>query len=369
MITSLSAFSIDSDELEDLVSDLNATEYSVRETAKEKLIKKGKEAIPYLEKAAKSEDVELAENAKEIIKIINKISGCKDAPECGKADLTRNREFSEWMDVEIPELLELEDEEQQNAFSMSLVTVKDGEEIRITSNNKEFSLTVKTEDETTSYTAKNKNEFKEKYPEVYEKYKSIIDSMKFQTVKPKTGVWRFDNKNFRGSLEDLLKNLTKREQNDEDDWTFDDELFGRSFEFDELMKKLEESMKRYMGKFHKHQDDEDSFEFETRPGVKPTTPKNKQKIEKNLGIELAILSEEDAKARDLGKNAIVISKIDKPSLLYKSGLREGDAILKINNEDVKSTLQIRKELINCLNAGGSIEINRDGNLESIEIEK
>jgi hypothetical protein len=374
----------DDKEIKDLIKDLSASEYSVRKVAKEKLINIGQKAIPYLEESAKSDDVELSENSKEIISAIRG----KGKDECAKAEgecrvLTEDEKSfileDPWGELEVPGAIE-DDEDKNETISAKIVTSKDGEEITLESSDKGFILTVKPEDgEIQKYSAKDRKEFLREFPDIYKQYKDVIDSLKFTVSRPRAVPFKFKvhnfNKEFNRSLEKSLKDLF--EELNESPWHNKDE-WEWGFDYDKQLESLKDALKNFTFGF----DDEDGF-F-TRPRAHPSEQEDEEqeldedfsrksstekRIKPNLGIELAVLSEEDAEARGLGDDVIVISRIDKECELYKHGLREGDAILSVSDKESENTVQIRRDLVRVLAEGGTIVIDRDGEKKTIEVKQ
>lgn len=351
---------VSSEDIQRLIKDLSSPEYSVRDEARKKLIETGRPALKYLQELTNSDDVELAESAREIIEAINNKSELKTPSE-------KRRGRSSFSTPAI---------RSARNYSYSLTVASGDETITVTVNGTSIELRVvnaKTRRTATYIAPAGVEEFKKNYPDIYKKYQKYIDGASggeftidvqpFSTLKP-----RIERPPTRRTSPDRRFGRDKWDVPGEwsDLFDLDDPLFGfLDREFDDHVKAL----RRYM----------DALRRQLRGGWAeapdpelepiPTTPKKTWIMDQvNLGVEFETIGEDEARRLGVGAGSVrVCNAPEKGSVLAEAGIQKSDIIVKAGGKEFTSTFDARKKIMELLEGGGELEIIRDGKSKTIRI--
>ncbi len=141
-----------------LIADLGASNWKVREKAAAEIRKIGKPALPVLKKAMKSSDLQVASSAEKLVGEIDPSSiAVPDMPTTGRAV----RGMRMWAAG------------GNGAAQIAMKSTISGDDGTITTSQSAEEVTIELvpkKGKGGSYSAKNWDEFKKKYPEVYKKY-------------------------------------------------------------------------------------------------------------------------------------------------------------------------------------------------------
>lgn len=302
----------DEQKMRDLVRDLGADEYSVRDRAEADLRTLGDSAIPALREAVEDKDPERALRARRILEDLNK-----------RKQQGRSRTWMTYRDL---------------GRGFTFETHPDGKV--------ELTLKEPGKKEPRTYRADSLDDFKRKYPDLASKYD-------VENLGPKEK-WTFF---------DESKNAWEawRKRFDEDEcWNL--QPFGWIvppwFPFGS------ESLDSWMKERRK--------ELEKVPKIGPPPAEGTRKDESGkpqLGITIERVG--NALADQLGLRSdegLVISEVNPTSTAERAGLRKHDILLKVNGKALTSPEQLRRDVQEGLNKGMELEILRRGKREALRID-
>lgn len=256
----------DDGRIADLVRRLGSDDLERRQKADEELRRIGRAAIPHLEAAARSEDPEVASRARAILKALK-----KDSP------------------------------------AIRLTIESDRIELRLGDS---------------VYLAGTAEEFRKKYPELYDRYVRGI-------VERELSDDEFDQHfaELHRMLEELRNRFFRFE--DEEEWK---EIFERWSEQQKLLEEWREKLKAWKPFGDAVREDS---------GAPKAGPR--------LGIILGPVDEELAKSLKLREDeGVQVLKVSDGSIGAKAGLLEKDILLKINGRTIRNALQARVQFWGAL---------------------
>lgn len=310
--------SVDEKRIQKLIEDLGSANYETREEATKELKKIGTRAISALEKAKKSNDPEIAQRAAEILKEIK------------EEDYRKKKEQQR--------------KERGRILGQSDIFIKTP---TFTAHIKNGAVTVETDGE--KYEADSIEEFKEKYPEIYDKTLKNYN-FSFEWGKPdlETPFRDFDfdeefgwlPERLRKMQEDLQKRFRK---------FFDQPL--EPFDFKDFEERLRDKLDELFGQFKFPVPDEDQDD--------ETIPIPKKGSGPRLAILFGNLTDEIRKENKMSETdtGVVVSSLKEESPLYRLGLRKGDIILKVNGKSAEKKWDIRKIIREVLEKEDTITID------------
>lgn len=304
----------DEKQVQKLVDDLGSANYETREKASQELKKIGTGAISALEKAAKSNDPEVAQRAAEILKEIR------------KDDYKKKKEQ--------------ERKERGKALGQSNIFIQTPQFSARINNGK---VTVEMGGE--KYEADTVEEFKQKYPEIYDK---TLKNYNFSF-----GVPEMDSpfKDFDEEFGQLPERLRKMQDQLQERFKkfFDQPL--EPFDLDNLQESFKDKLDELLNQF-KIPGTDDEQDGETRPMPKKATGPQ-------LGILFGNLTDEIRKENKLAESdsGVVVSSLKEESPLYRLGLRKGDVLLQVNGKPCEKKWDIRKIVREILEKEQTITID------------
>lgn len=304
----------DEKQIQKLVDELGSASYETREKASQDLKKIGTRAIPALEKATRSNDPEVAQRAAEILKEIR------------RDDYKKKKEQ--------------ERKERWKVLGQSNIFIQTPQFSARINNGK---VTVEMDGE--KYEADSVEEFKEKYPEVYDK---TLKNYSFSFGIPDMDSPFKDFDEEFGQLHQRLRKM--QEQLQKRFKRFFDQPF-EPFDFDDLQESFEDKLDELLNQFKLPDADEEEDE-ETRPMPrKPTGPQ--------LGILFGNLTDEIRKTNKIeeSESGVVVSSLKEESPLYRLGLRKGDILLKLNGKPCEKKWDIRKIMREILEKDQTITVD------------
>jgi hypothetical protein len=332
------------EQLEQWVKDLGAEDFKTRDAADKALRAAGKAALPYLDKATQSEDLETRERATGIKNFIEK------GPE-RPTQLQRERPrvraganvpFQVWV-------------HHQGDDPYELKMGPDGVELK---------------KDGKSYSAGSTEEFRKRYPDLYEKYvKPNTSSVRVQVrpapapkreepeelEDPFFGMDREWTKHFEDlskMLDELHKALTKEDEMDK--W-----FEGWMERFEAERKELEKARKEFAEKFRRgweergKQDKGDSVDNVTGG---------------RLGALFDVVDSDLRAKYKLGENeGVLVVKIVEESVAGRLGLRANDVITKVGEATITNALQARSEIWKAMRQDEvNVEVVRDGERKTLK---
>lgn len=346
-----------------LIKDLSSPEYSVREEARKKLIETGQPVVKHLQGLTDSDDVELAESAREIIEAINGKSGVKST-----SKKRHGQRLFLTSTIRSP-----------RSYSSSLTVAAGGETITVTVEGTSIDVRVmntKTR-KTTIYTAPGGVEgFKKKYPDIYKKYHKyiddasrgsfVIDVQSFSKLKPRIErlpalpTWR--DKRFGRDGEDMPDLWSRLFDLDDPLFTFPDR------EFDDYVRTLRRYMDALRKQLRGRRVEAPGLELEPIP-IMPERTTMMVRKQANLGVKIETIGEDEARRLGIGAGSVwVCGAPEKGSVLAGAGIQKSDIIVKAGGKEFTSTFDARKKIMELLDGGGELEIMRDGRPKTIKIE-
>jgi hypothetical protein len=290
------------EEITRLINNLSSDDITVRDKATDELKKVGSPALPFLDEAAKSNDPEVAWRAKIVIKAIERAERKKQEKQDESPDSLPKkigptlRQFSNRFNITI-------NNASPGTKSFALSQDSSGKvTVTITEYDKDGKQTSKT------YTADSLEEFKKKYPEIAKEY-GIGENPPSSIEIP----------NFEFDFEDIWKDFGN--------------AWGRRW--DDLKKQIE----RLKELFRRH--NKDIPEEELTP-QKPTIPPPTQpELSANLGICIENLSDSLKQQFNI-ENGVSVTSVEPNGLGEKTGLKQGDIIISVNDSQVKTIWECRR---------------------------
>jgi hypothetical protein len=303
----------------DLIRDLGADEYSVRERAETELRKMGDAAIPPLREALEDKDPERALRAHRVLESLEKKGQ--------RSDQERRSRSRAWMAY------------RDFGRGITFETHPDGK----------VELTVRepgadgAKKETRTYRADSLEDFKRKYPDLASKYD--VDNL-----APKEKWAFFDDS------KDSWETWKKRWGSD---WFWDKDVPGKfalpwfPFGSGALDAWLPDPLKRF--------EELRKIEPDVSPKGSPAKPQ--------LGIVVERVS--TALSEQLGLDAdegLVITEVKASSAAERAGLRKHDILLKVNGKALTGPDELRRDVEAGLKTGMELDILRRGKRETVKVE-
>lgn len=333
------------EQMEQWVKELGSEDFKTRENADKSLRAAGKAALPYLEKALQSEDLETRERASGIRNFI------EQGPESGNRPTQVQRErprvrasagvpFQVWV-------------QSQGDDPYELRMGPDGVELKRDGK---------------SYAASSTEEFRKRYPDLYEKYvRPNTNSVRIQVrpAAPKKeepeeledpffGLDKEWNRQFEDlskMLEELHKALTR--EDDMDKW-----LEGWMERFEAERKELERTRKELAEKFRRGLDDRGKRD-QSEPADGVTGGR--------LGLLFDVVDPELRAKAKLGENeGVLVVKVVDESVAGRLGLRANDIITRVGDSTISNALQARSEIWKAVRGEQvRVEVVRDGERKTL----
>jgi hypothetical protein len=310
------------EQMQTWVQDLGSEDFATRERADKALRAAGRAALPYLDKAKESEDLEIRERAASIARSIETPSSAS-RPQEERPRMPRrpSSEFRLGSGAQI----------WVQAHGDDPYELKMGEEgIELTREGK-------------SYKAATAEEFRKLYPDLYEKYvkpnangvRVRIPSIRIEPRKPDPpqepedpfGDWTREMEDLRKMLDELHKAMRSQDE-DLEKW-----LEGWMNRFDEQRKDLEKTRKRYAEQFRrKFEDEKPRIESESVSGGR-------------LGLLFDVVDESARAANKLeeGEGVVIVKVIDN-TIASRLGFKPADILTRVGEVRISNALQARTEL-------------------------
>ena len=341
---SLPSDAVTIEEINRLINNLNSDDIVVREKATDELKKIGSAALPLLEEAAKDNDPEVAWRAKIIIKAISRAEQKKQQGQDESAEsLSKKigptlRQFSNRVSITI---------NNATPSTKSFVMSQDPSgkvTATITEYDKDGNQMGRT------YTADSLEDFKKKYPDIAKEYDIGENQLPF-TVNP-----------FPSTLRGLGTRTPKGRVNpsmsiDIPDVDFNDiwNNFGNAWgQLKKELNKLWEMFKDMPG---------------MEPSQKPTIPPGYSEAPAHLGIYIESLSDA-LKEKSNIENGLLVIGVEPNSPAEKMGLKQDDIIISVNDSEVKTVWECRRQIKTALEKGSlKLTITRDGKKETLNYPK
>jgi len=306
----------------DLIRDLGADEYSVRERAENDLKKMGEAAIPALREALEDKDPERALRAHRVLE------GLEKKPQRSVQD-TGSR-AQRWMAY------------RDFGRGITFETHPDGK-VELTVREGEAGSGKK---ETRTYKADSLEEFKKKYPELAAKYD-------LEHLAPK------EKWNFFEDSQDFWDAWKKRFDKD---WFWDKDAMGKfvlpwfPFGSDSLDHWVQDQKKQF-----------DAFRKLEPPAPDGAPKTGAHKAELGIAVERV----EGALADQLGLGVgegLVIVEVKPGTPAERAGLRKHDILLQVNGKALTGPDELRREVEAGLKKGMEFETFRRGKRETVKVE-
>lgn len=312
----------DDKKVADLIRDLGAEEYSVREKAENDLRKMGDAAIPALRQALEDKDAERALRAHRVLEGLEKKGQ--------RADQDRHARTERWMAY------------RDFGRGITFETHPDGK----------VELTVREGDagsgkkETHTYKADSLEAFKQKYPELAAKYD-------LEHLSPK------EQWNFFEDSQDFWEGWKKRFDKD---WFWDKDAMGKfvlpwfPFGSDSLDHWVQNQKKQF-----------DAFRKLEPPSPDGARKDSGRKAELGIAVERVESALADQLALGSGEG-LVIAEVKPSSPAERAGLRKHDILLKVNGKSLVGPEELRRDVEAGLKNGMELEILRRGKRETVKVE-
>jgi hypothetical protein len=309
--------SADDKKVADLIRDLGAEQYSVRERAESDLQKMGDAAIPALREALEDKDPERALRAHRVLEGLEKKSP--------RSDQDRRSCAQRWMAY------------RDFGRGITFETHPDGK-VELTVREGESGAGRK---ETRTYKADSLQDFKKKYPELAAKYdlENLAPKEKWNLFEDSQDVWDAWKKRF------------------DKDWFWDKDAMGKfvlpwfPFGSDSLDHWIQDQKKQ----------------FDTFRKLEAPAPDGGRKAE--LGIAVERVDGALADQLGLGKGeGLVIAEVKPSSPAERAGLRKHDILLKVNGQALVGPEELRRDVEAGLKSGMELEILRRGKRETLKVE-
>jgi hypothetical protein len=312
----------DDQKVGDLIRDLGAEEYSVRERAEGELRKMGDAAIPALRQALEDKDPERALRAHRVLEDLEK-KGMRPDQE----QRSRSRAWMAYRDF---------------GRGITFETHPDGKvELTVREPGKDGS-----KKETCTYRADSLEDFKKKYPELASKYD--VDNL---TPKEK---WSFFDDS-KGPWEAWKKRFGTDWFWEKDDWS-----------------KFALPWFPFGSDWPEHWAPDPLKRFEEFRKLAPSTQGEARKEacgKPQLGIVVERVSSALADQLALGSDEGLVIKDVKPSSpAERAGLRKHDILVKVNGKAVTGPEELRRDVEAGLKNGMELEILRRGKRETVKVE-
>ena len=312
----------DDKKVADLIRDLGADEYSVRERAESELRTMGDAALPALRQALEDKDPERALRAHRVLQDVEKKGQ--------RSDQDRRSRAQTWMAY------------RDFGRGITFETHPDGK----------VELTVRDGDagsgkkESRTYKADSIEDFKKKYPELATKYD--VDNL---VPKEK---WTFSDDS-QDAWEAWKKRFDK-------DWFWDKDAMGKfvlpwfPFGSDALDHWVLDQKKQF-----------DAFRKLGPPADAGGQKEGVRKAE--LGIVVERVGSAVADQLGLGANeGLVITEVKASSPAERAGLRRHDILLKVNGKSLTGPDELRRDVETGLKNGMELEVLRRGKRETVKVE-
>jgi len=306
----------------DLIRDLGAEEYSVRERAEGELRKMGDAAIPALREALEDKDPERALRAHRVLEDLEKKGQRSD-----QEGRSRSRTWTAYRDF---------------GRGITFEVHPDGK----------VELTVREsggdsgKKETRTYRADSLDDFKKKYPELASRYDvdNLVPKQKWSFFDDSKDPWEAWKKRFGK------------------DWFWDKDALDKfslpwsPFGFDAPGHWVLDPLKR----FEEFRKVAPSPQGETREQAsgKPQLGIVVERVSSALSDQLGLGSDE----------GLIISDVKPSSAAQRAGLRKHDILLKVNGKSLTGPDELRREVEAGLKNGMELEILRRGKRETLKVD-
>lgn len=314
--------SADDKKVADLIRDLGAEEYSVRERAESELKKMGDAAVPALREALEDKDAERALRAHRLLEGLEK----KDQ----RSGQDRSSRAQRWMAY------------RDFGRGITFETHPDGK-VELTVREGESGSGKK---ETRTYKADSLEDFKKKYPELAAKYD-------LENLAPK------EKWNFFEDSQDFWEAWKKRFDKD---WFWDKDPMGKlvlpwfPFGSDSLDHWVQNQKKQF-----------DAFRNLEPPSPDGGQKKGARKAELGIAVERVDSALADQLGLGTGEGLVIV-EVKPGSPAERAGLRRHDLLLKVNGKALTGPEELRREVEAGLKNGMDLEILRRGKRESVKVE-
>lgn len=409
LLSSTFCLAQDEAQLEKYIQQLGHEDYTVREHAEQQIIRAGARSIPLLKKALESGDAEISWRAETLIDEINanlKKNTKEPLPKKEAPIFEEEPSETEEEPFEMRPLRKNTQNSQKGFFSGSFTIFQNGNLFKVQTLS-DGSFKVSTEEvnangkkESNTYTYLSEDEFQEKNPELYKRYKKASEGVFFERIRPKTrtpdpsqdpsggfgfsfGQSGFDSNDFSDItdiLQELLQNdgqidLNRILQKQSTQRLMDRFLDSMAEDDPQLQQMLE--MQRQMMKQFGLLNDEDANPFggsQVRPKKSPpkrvAPPKKEPKgtFEQTMeaysfpGLELAPMT--DALKSQIKERGVVIAKAEEYA--KEVGLKKFDILLSINGYETQSPEDALK-IISKLKKGEKVTLQLLRKLERTSI--
>lgn len=328
------------EQIDSLITNLDADNIKIREQASEELKKIGKPALSALQEASESDNPEVAWRAKIIINAINRAEWRKSIQQ-GRPEppdiksQPRSRGFSNSFSITIgPGASSYQLQQDANGkITVTITETKDGKQV------------------TNTYTANSAEEFKEKYPEVAKKYGIDVGAnrSRIEIEVPEIDL---------GEIWDDFGKSWGRRWND-----FEKEM-------EQMRKMMKDWTKRSWNPWFGSQEEESQPPKQAQPqGGAAGKEGAGQALD--VGAEIEFIEPPLRAQLNLEETGgVMVASVEEGGLSGKIGLKQYDVVLSINGAKIVTVWEFRRLMKSAVELGKvKLEIIRQGKKQALEWDK
>ncbi|MFA5793448.1 MAG: PDZ domain-containing protein [Candidatus Brocadiia bacterium] len=321
---------VQTEQIAQLIKDLDADDVKTREKASESLKKIGKPALKALEEASESDNPEVAWRAKTIINAIKKSELKKEREEAIKSNKQQDKKsFSQSFSLNMNSMPGNRSvsvvQDGSGKITVTVTEVKDGKQV------------------TNTYTADSPEQFMAKYPEIAKEY-GINIGKNIEIPEIDMGeLWDDFGKSWSRRWDDFEK------------------------EMDKMRRMMRDSMKDTWIPWGNPPEEETAPQQDKIPAK----PEKEAITTLDIGAEIEFIEPPLRAQLNLeDKGGVMVAKIKADGLADKIGLKQYDVVLSINGTGIITVWEFRRLLKSSMESGGvKLEIIRQGKKQMLDWQK
>lgn len=330
------------EQINSLITNLDADDIKVREKSSEELKKIGKPALSALEEASRSDNPEVAWRAKIIINAIKKAEQKKEQTETPKVQI-QPRKQSHSFSITIGPGVHSSKVMSDSAGKVTVITRESSGRITVTITENKDGKEV-----TSTYSADSTKEFKEKYPEIAKQHGIDEDRNKVEIEIPDIDmgeIWDDFGKSWGRRWDDFEK------------------------EMENMRRMMKDWPKRSWSPWFGQQEEEAQPPKQAQPQGETAGKDAGQTLD--VGAEIEFIEpplRSQLNLQDAG--GVMVASVEEGGLAGKIGLKQYDVVMAVNGANIVTVWEFRRLMKSAVELGKvKLEIIRQGKKQVLEWEK